>query len=137
MFDRALDWLNHNWLQLFLVVGGLMLVHAVVKASRNSYSKLNLFDMVMGEDGKMSLTKTAQLGSFLISTWAFVYLVVHTQLTEWYYTSYMIAWAGTQVLTYYISRNKVSVSTPDQTVSVQSPPSASVNVTTNPPPENP
>lgn len=83
-----------------------MMVHAVIRASNDPQNKINIYDMLLGVDGKMSLTKTAQFGSFAISTWGFVHLVVYNHLTEWYYTSYMVAWAGTQVLTYYISKSK-------------------------------
>lgn len=104
VFFETLDHLDY--LQLFLVVGGLMIVWWFVQQSRSPESKIALQDIILGSDDKVSLTKVAQFGAFMVSTWGFIHLVVYNNLTEWYYTSYMIAWAGTQLATYWISRTK-------------------------------
>lgn len=109
MIETVFQWfVKHpiDYLQIFLVVGGLMMVHGILRTSRDPYTKLNVYDMLLDPSGRMSLTKTAQFGAFAISTWGFVHLVVYNNLTEWYYTSYMVAWAGTQLLTFYISKGR-------------------------------
>lgn len=100
MFDRF------DYLQLFLILGGLLIVGWFVRQSMSENSKVSLQDIIVGNDGKASLTKIAQFGAFMISTWGFVHLVVYNNLTEWYYTSYMIAWAGTRVATYWINKKR-------------------------------
>jgi hypothetical protein len=52
----------------------------------------------------VSLTKFAQFGAFIISSWGFIHLVAYDKLTDWYYTAYMVSWTGSQVMTYWISK---------------------------------
>jgi len=61
---------------------------------RDKKNKFDLLDLVSGDDGKLSLAKTGQLVALLVSTWGFVSLTRADKLSEFYYTTYMIAWAG-------------------------------------------
>ena len=59
--------------------------------------------LLIGEDGKGSNSKIYALGAFAVSTWAFGYLTVIDHLTEWFFTSYMVCWTGTQLANKWLS----------------------------------
>lgn len=93
--------LGLDWLQVLLVLGGfscLLLLFGLQRAG-----KLKLEDLVIGEDGRASLAKFSQLGAFMVSTWGFIWMVIHDKLTEWYYFSYMLAWCGTALTSKYLA----------------------------------
>jgi len=60
---------------------------------RDNTNNFDLLDLI-SIDGKLSLAKTGQLVALLVSTWGFVALVRAEKLTEFYFTGYMLAWAG-------------------------------------------
>ena len=60
----------------------------------NPSNKFNLTDTLLGEDGKASLFKLGQASALIVSTWAFVVLVQHDKLTEYYFYGYMGIWSG-------------------------------------------
>jgi len=43
-----------------------------------------------------SLGRIGQFTALVVSTWAFMSLVLSNLLTEWFFTAYMLAWAAAQ-----------------------------------------
>jgi hypothetical protein len=62
----------------------------------------NPFDFKeMFYDPDTKLTSLTRFGNFValcISSWGFIYLVVHNQLTEFYFTGYMTVWASVNLI---------------------------------------
>lgn len=97
-------------LQLILGFGLMLLTYALMRAQKNEPS-FNLRDLMVGPDGHVSMTKFAQLGSFLVSSWGFVHFVAYNQLSDWYFTAYMVSWGGSPVLAEYL-KNKANPPAP-------------------------
>lgn len=117
-----------DYMQVILFVGLLVLLFTMFRA-QDHHPSFNLIDMIVGTDGKASLTKVAQFGSFVISSWGFIHLVAFDKLTDWYFTAYMVSWTGSQVLTYWISKKgppDPSTSTVSVTSSGSPPPKVKV-----------
>jgi hypothetical protein len=55
-------------------------------------SLINLEDLLLGDDGKVSKAAAVMLGSFLLSSWLIIYLALTAKLTEGYFTIYVGAW---------------------------------------------
>lgn len=94
-----------DYVQVLLVLGGVFSLYVLYRLYKNTNNSLDLADLIL-QDGKASQAKLAQLGAFGISSWGFVYLTVHNQLTEWFYSSYMLAWAGAGAMTKWIDSRK-------------------------------
>lgn len=100
--SNALTLLEHlDYAKVALVLGVLLVLFIAYREQRDPANTFDVVDLV-SENGKLSLNKTAQFGAFLISSWGFIYLTVHSSLTEWFYTSYMVAWAGAAVANNWI-----------------------------------
>jgi hypothetical protein len=56
----------------------------------------NLLDVLTSTDRKgkprFDSRKCFEAGAFCVSTWAFVYLTLSRQLTEWFFAGYIAAW---------------------------------------------
>ncbi len=46
---------------------------------------------------RLSLARTGQATALVVSTWALVNETLTGRLTEWLFTSYMLAWVGAQL----------------------------------------
>lgn len=111
-----MSWLDFisgfDWLQVALVLGGFACLALLFNMQSNG--RLYLEDLIKGEDGRASLSKFAQLGAFMVSTWGFVWNVVHDKMTEWYYFSYMVAWCGVALGTKYLANKAAEMPKQEQ-----------------------
>jgi len=110
------------WLCLFVI--GLVLGIGVLRQLQNSRQELDLADLIIGPDGKISLSKVGQLGAFIVSSWAFVWLTANDKLGEWYFVGYMAAWCGVNIAAKMVDRRstetaKITVSTDGTPASIQ------------------
>lgn len=74
-----------------LVMIGLVVL-TLLHSNRSFTSKLNLEDLLLGEDGKISKAAAVMMGSFLMTTWLMIYLTLNGKMTEGYFTIYCGAW---------------------------------------------
>src|ERR1700682_1553506 len=51
-----------------------------------------------------SVHQLGQITALIISSWGFIVLVLHGQLTEVYFTTYMVAWAGANALNSFLNK---------------------------------
>ena len=85
---------------LEIVLGSVLLVVtlALVVVTRDPRNPVSLLHLVTdARSGRMSLGRVGQLAALIVSSWAFVWLTIAGTLTEWYYGTYMIAWAGARL----------------------------------------
>lgn len=85
---------------LEIVLGAVLLVVALalVVVTRDPRHPVSLLQLVTdARSGRMSLGRVGQLAALIVSSWAFVWLTIAGTLTEWYYGTYMIAWAGARI----------------------------------------
>jgi hypothetical protein len=100
MLEVIVDILSNDL--MFLILGFILisLVIWLYNIHNDTKSDIDLADLVMG-DGKISDSKLIRIGSWLISSWGFIFLLTRDLLTEWYFIGYMGAW----VLNALISKN--------------------------------
>lgn len=77
---------------LFQVVSALCAIFIVI-ATLKPQSLPFLLDK---DTDKPSLGRIGQFTALVVSTWAMVELVLDDKLTEWFFTGYMLTWAGAQ-----------------------------------------
>lgn len=112
IFDAARAEILMMWVFLaFLIIGFIMLLKAWNDDQGNDIVIADLICV----DGKLNEPKMARFGAFVVSTWAFVYLVVTNGMTEWYFVGYMTAWVGNALFSKYMNdreRNSENPSPP-------------------------
>jgi hypothetical protein len=64
---------------------------------QRSHPEFDLADLITGDNGKVSTTKFAQSGAWVVATWGFVTMVQQGRMTEWYFTAYMAACFGARI----------------------------------------
>jgi hypothetical protein len=64
---------------------------------QRSHPEFDLSDLITGDNGKVSATKFAQTGAWVVATWGFVTLVQQGRMSEWYLAAYMGFSFGTRV----------------------------------------
>jgi hypothetical protein len=79
---------------------------------RDRDNQVDLKDLIC-HNGQINEAKFTRLGAFLVSTWGFVYLILDTRFSEWYFGGYMAAWVGNALLNKYLNaREQNTDSTP-------------------------
>jgi hypothetical protein len=91
--------LLHAKLSMLVVLAILSFVLAwsLIRRSRSDQSGINLDDLLLGEDGKISKAAAVMLGSFVMTSWVIVYLTLTNKLTEGYFGAYLLAWVSPTV----------------------------------------
>lgn len=72
----------------------VVLLVSLLRRDASTHSAINLEDLLLGEDGKISKAAGVLLGSFVMTTWVIVYLTYTGKLTEGYFTAYLAAWVA-------------------------------------------
>lgn len=80
---------------LILVI--IAIVYALMKRDRSATSYINLEDLLLGDDGKLSKAAAVMMGSFALTTWLMVYLALGNKMTEGYLAIYVAAWIAPTV----------------------------------------
>lgn len=87
-----------------LAIGVLVIIWSLIRRDRNHRSKLNLDDLLLGDDGKISKAAIVLLGAFAFTTWLMVVLTVHDKMTEGYFTAYGAFWIAPTVTRLIVNR---------------------------------
>lgn len=80
-----------------LMVAILFFAKVLIRKSNSEHSQLNLEDLLLGDDGKMSKAAAVMLGAFALTSWVIVYLALQSKLTEGYFAAYLAAWVAPTV----------------------------------------
>ena len=80
--------------QISLALISLVICILLYRWQSDPNNTFDLTDALLGEDGKFSLFRAGQATALIISSWAFVILVQHDKLTEFYFYGYMGVWSG-------------------------------------------
>lgn len=87
---------------LVLVIASIIFV--LIKRDRSSTSAINLEDLLMGDDGKLSKAASVMMGAFAMTTWLMVYLALNNKMTEGYLAIYVGAWIAPTVTRLIIAK---------------------------------
>lgn len=79
---------------VLIVVFSIYFLRKIDKDKKNDYSLMDL--IVSG--GKIQERKVTRLGTWIVSTWGFVYLIIEGKLDEWYFVGYIGAWVANAIL---------------------------------------
>jgi len=72
------------------------------------FNKTMPFDLqtALVQDGRFSLSKLGQLVALAVSTWIIIYQTRNGLLTEWLFAGYMFAWAGANIASKWLGKDK-------------------------------
>ena len=104
-FNSIVEWFTAaHTMQLLLASMMLGTLYTLIQLSRNPKDKLNLSDLVT-LNGRLDEKKFSRFGAWVVSTWAFVYLIVNKpeQFPEWYFVGYMGVWVSNAIFDKYMS----------------------------------
>lgn len=91
--------MNSQYILLAIVISVLVLLSAW-------QLKPDAFDLrhiiVDSKTNRASLFKVGQVTALIVSSWGFATLVQQGRITEWYFTGYMITWAGANLAKKFI-----------------------------------
>lgn len=81
-------------LGLVIVLAFIILViwFMLWRRDRDALSKINIEDLLLGDDGKISKTSCIILGAFVFTTWMMGYLTLMGKMTEGYAGLYLAGW---------------------------------------------
>lgn len=83
------------------IVAFLSVIIAVVRMHlSDKYKNFDLIELFAIDQvtGKLSDSKVRLNTAFVLTAWAFVYLVMNDKFTEWYFTGFMVAWVSDRFL---------------------------------------
>jgi len=112
-FNSIVEWFTAaHTMQLLLAILVLGTLYILVQLSRNPSDKLNLADLVT-IDGRLDEKKFTRFGAWVVSTWAFVYLIVNSpgNFPEWYFVGYMGVWVSNAIFDKYMTAKEVNAET--------------------------
>ncbi|MGH7744015.1 MAG: hypothetical protein ACREQ5_04245 [Candidatus Dormibacteria bacterium] len=105
LFLASLD--RQTVLELTLILGLIFAILFLLKEQKKD-ANIRLINLVTGDNGRISGTKFSQIGAFLLSTWAFAFLVVSHELTEWFFGLYMAVWSGSSLVNKWVAKNQAT-----------------------------
>jgi preprotein translocase subunit SecG len=86
------------------LIAGLALLAVILiiswmlhRRDRDQASQLNLEDLLIGDDGRLSKAAAVMMGAFGLTTWLMVYLALTGKMTEGYLAIYVGAWIAPTV----------------------------------------
>ncbi len=89
--------LRQYLMPIMLVAIILLIGRSLLARSRDKKSKIDLDDLLIGEDGKLSKAAAVMMGAFAMTTWMMVFLTVAEKMTEGYLAIYGGLWVGPTV----------------------------------------
>lgn len=82
---------------LLFALAVLLIWRALAHRSTLAISNIDLDDLLLGEDGRLSKAAAVMMGAFGVTTWIMVYMTLQGKMTEGYFAAYMAAWVGPTV----------------------------------------
>ncbi len=100
---------------LELAMAGLMVWWVIYFVRvRQRRPELDPADFLTGDNGRYSLSKAVQAGAFVFSSMGLLHMLVASQLTEWYFGAYMVAWAGANAISRWTDASVTKVQAQSQ-----------------------
>lgn len=89
--------------QQYALIGALLIIllsilRAIHRRDKDTGSAINLEDLLLGDDGRLSKAAIVMLGSFALTSWVIVYLTLSDKLTEGYFAAYGGFWIAPVVV---------------------------------------
>jgi hypothetical protein len=83
----------HEWI-LIGVLGFVLfgILWALERRNKSSVSKINLDDLLLGDDGKISKGAFVLLGSFILTSWVIIFQTINSTLSDTVFGLYVGSW---------------------------------------------
>ena len=111
--NSIVEWFTAaHTMQLLLALLVLGTLYILIQLSRNSEDNINLSDLVT-VNGRLDEKKFSRFGAWVVSTWAFVYLIVNSpgNFPEWYFVGYMGVWVSNAIFDKYMTAKEMNAET--------------------------
>ena len=104
MFDLDLSKLSQLNVSMSVLLGIsiFFLITLLFVWHKDTKSKIDLTDLIC-KNGTLDEKKFTRLGAWIVSTWGFIYLILDSKFTEWYFTGYMAIWVGNAIFDKYLN----------------------------------
>lgn len=119
--------LEISLLDLSFGVGTLLILLVIIRAGRNRPS-FDLADIITGDNGRVSGSKSAAALACFASTWVLIHVTDKDLLQEWVFFGYLVAFTGASLGTKFIEKGQVTSSVTSTTTTTQAPAAAAVVV---------
>lgn len=91
---------------MLLVIIVALLVWGLLRRDKLIDSRIDLDDLLIGEDGKLSKASAVMMGAFAVTTWGMAYMWINKTMTEGFFLAYLSAWVAPTV-TVLITRRPI------------------------------
>ena len=111
--NSIVEWFTAaHTMQLLLAMLVIGTLYILIQLSRNPNDNLNLADLVT-VNGRLDEKKFTRFGAWVVSTWAFVYLIVNSpgNFPEWYFVGYMGVWVSNAIFDKYMTAKEMNAET--------------------------
>lgn len=92
-----MEFLQLNLLHVVLASIFLIIFAWLKSENKSDKSPINFVDLI-SENGKMNERKFLRIGTWIVSTWGFMFLIVNDNLSEWYFIGYMGTWVANALI---------------------------------------
>lgn len=82
----------------------LLILWSLLRKSKLITSKIDLDDLLLGDDGKLSKAAAVMMGAFLLTSWGMAYMWLAKMMTEGYFGAYLLAWVSPTVTKLIVNR---------------------------------
>lgn len=101
-----------NETKILMTVALILIITAIIyvlmKRDRSTTSAINLEDLLLGDDGKLSKAAAVMMGAFAMTTWLMIYLALNSKMTEGYLAIYVGAWIAPAVTRLIVGKPQVT-----------------------------
>lgn len=95
--------------EFLFVIGIIVLLRLLYLAKKRN---IDPFDLIVGDDGKLSWSKVLACTVGIVSSWGFVHAELANTMTEWYFNGYLALGLGAPVLMKYLASKFAQTTTP-------------------------
>lgn len=93
-----------NGMLVLLIISFLLLLWGLLRRNKLISSAIDLDDLLLGDDGKLSKAAAVMLGAFLLTSWGMLYMWLNKTMTEGFFMAYLGAWVAPTVTKLIVNR---------------------------------
>lgn len=93
-----------NGMALALILGIIVIGAIIWNLHKDKDNQVDIKDLICA-NGKLSERKFTRFSAWMVSTWAFVYLVIDNRFSEWFFAGYMAIWTGNALFSKWLDQH--------------------------------
>lgn len=95
---------TNTWAAALLALIVVALGWGLMRRNKLVSSAIDLDDLLLGEDGKLSKAAAVMMGAFVLTSWIMIKLTLTDKLTEGYFMAFLGAWVAPTVTRLIVNR---------------------------------